>query len=98
MKRTVIALSLVLIASSAQAQECRGLLSRIFGTKPLFTCEERRMMMETGTAMMRAAPPPPAPVFIQPAPMQFHPAPLPPQSTVIVPMNGGAPTIFVPIQ
>jgi hypothetical protein len=75
-----------------EQRECPGLLTGLFGIKPL-SCEQRDAMMGMGIAMMQAQPAP-----IQPAPMIPMPKlrPIDPP-TVIWPLNGGGPTIFVPV-
>ena len=99
MKRTTIALAAILLAQTpAHATECKGLLYPLFGVDTGLSCEQRAALTGMGAALARSAPPPPAPVYVQPAPMQLQaPAMLPPP-TMIFPMDGGAPTIFIPIR
>ncbi len=51
MKRIAIILALAGMSIPAQATECRGLLSLVFGVKPLFSCEQRRIMLGAAVAM-----------------------------------------------
>jgi hypothetical protein len=83
----------ILTATPSAAEECRGLLSALFGVKPLFSCEQRAAMMGAGTAMMQ---PPAHPVFIAPAPVDILPPA--PKPIIIVPANGNPPTVFFPLQ
>lgn len=72
-------------STSIQARECPGILSRLLGIKPLFTCEQRAAMIQGGLAVMQ---PPPAPMILQPIP-DTRPR------TVIITRPGQQPDVWI---